>query len=431
MKKALVLLSLVIAISSCDILGNTSIKDPIKISSPEPTEFITKVSLTEPQREYVDAGNAFAFKFLQKVYANKQSNVIVSPLSLQYALAMVVNGASGQTASEITSALGFGDDVAALNKYCNLMLNQLPAVDENVKLKLTDAVIVNKDYLLKDSFRKTVEENYYAPVEYMDATNIQTVLDKINEWASRNTNGLIDPFLSNNDINKSIAATILNALYFKAEWQQIQGNPMFREENTKKSQPFYYDGGGAGVADYMNVSHHLNYGKFENNSILEIPYAGGNFVMYVLLPDEKGSNGLKKLLDELTIDKLETALSSMTKESKIHLSLPKFEIEEKDYLSVILQDMGISRSFQMNAEFDNMFANKDQHFFISEVIQKSKIIVNEGGTEVASVTGVTVRGANPAQLTKVIDFVADHPFVYCIAEKTSGAILFEGVFTGK
>ena len=431
MKKALVLFSLVIAISSCDILGNTRIKDPIMISSPEPTESITKVSLTEPQREYVDAGNAFAFKFLEKVYANNQNNVIVSPLSLQYALAMVVNGASGQTASEITSTLGFGNDVAALNKYCNLMLNQLPAVDENVKLKLTDALIVNKNYLLKDSFRKTVEETYYAPVEYMDATNIQTVLDKINEWASRNTYGLIDPFLNKGDINENVAATILNALYFKSEWQKIQGNPMFREENTKIGQPFYFDGGGEGVADYMKVVLDFNYGKFENNSILEIPYAGGNFVMYVLLPDEKGSDGLKKLLDELTIDKWETALSSMTKESLISLRLPKFEIEEKDYLSVILKDMGISRAFQMNAEFDNMFANKDQNFLISEVIQKSKIIVNEGGTEAASVTAVGIRSSSASSIPKVIDFVADHPFVYCIAEKTSGVIFFEGVYAGK
>ena len=134
----------------------------------------------------------------------------------------------------------------------------------------------------------------------------------------------------------------------------------------------------------------------------------------------------------LTVDKWKTALSSMTSEAKINLCLPKFEIEERDLLNDVLRNMGISRAFQMNAEFDNMFANKDQNFFISQVIQKSKIIVTEWGTEAASVTVVNmIESANPTQLPKTIDFVADHPFVYCIAEKTSGAILFEGVFTSK
>lgn len=118
------------------------VQDPISISSPTPTEKITKVSLNETQQGYVRAGNAMAFRFLKELYEGK--DMVCSPLSLQYALAMTANGASGETLQQIIDFLGYGEDgIAALNEYCKTMLEQLPAVDLDVTLKVTDALLVN------------------------------------------------------------------------------------------------------------------------------------------------------------------------------------------------------------------------------------------------------------------------------------------------
>ena len=214
MKRLILVLALAV-LASCDLILN--VDDPIDINSPDPVANLTKVTLSTEQQAYVNSGNSFAFNCLADLCKGGTNNLIFSPLSLQYALAMTVNGASGETAEEIINALGYGADLNALNTYCNLLLNQLPALDKNVTLKLTDAMLALQDFPVQDGFKKVMNETYYAPVEYVDPANIQEIVDRINEWAARNTNGLIKPFLNKDDISKDFVAAIMNALYFKAK----------------------------------------------------------------------------------------------------------------------------------------------------------------------------------------------------------------------
>lgn len=180
-------------------------KDSNQISSPTPTEQITKVTLNETQQGYVAAGNAMAFRFLKEMY--KGESLILSPLSLQYALAMTANGASGETLQEIIDFLGYGDErIDALNEYCRILLEQLPAVDLDVDLKVTDALLVNEEYKLLQSFKQTVQDNYYAAVDNMDFSDSEQVAARINDWAKRNTNGFIDKILDPKDLSPEAAA---------------------------------------------------------------------------------------------------------------------------------------------------------------------------------------------------------------------------------
>ena len=144
-----------LGLSACEKNDVPQVEDPIEIESPSPERMITKVTLTAEQKAYVGAGNAFAINSLKLLYAQEKESVIFSPLSLQYALAITANGASGETASEIIGTLGYGKDQKALNEYCNLLLNQLPALDDSVEVKLTDAVIVNKDFRVQEDFRNS------------------------------------------------------------------------------------------------------------------------------------------------------------------------------------------------------------------------------------------------------------------------------------
>ena len=144
MKNSIIFLLIsLLALVSCE-KTDVTVKDPIAISSPTPTEQITKVGLSDTQKGYVQAGNAMAFRFLRQMYQG--GNLVCSPLSLQYALAMTANGASGETLQEIIDFLGYGaDGIDTLNEYSKILLEQLPAVDLDVALKVTDALLVNND----------------------------------------------------------------------------------------------------------------------------------------------------------------------------------------------------------------------------------------------------------------------------------------------
>lgn len=437
MKKIKITLFLVIAVlgfTACEKSDVPRVKNPIEIVSPTPDATITKVTLSEEQKTYVNAGNAFAIKSLKTLYNQGQKSIIYSPLSLQYALAITANGASGETASEIIGTLGYGEDQKALNDYCNLLLNQLPALDDSVALKLTDAVIVNEEFRVQDGFRNIAEKVYYAPVEYVNASNPKVVVDRINEWAYRNTNGFIFPFLDEGDVDQDFAAAILNALYFKAKWSEEAGKPMFDKDVTQKSATFYLDGGGQRRVDYMISSRHFNYGRMGENAIVELPYANGKFAMYIILPDVKGGNGLEQLFSTLTSEKWSEALSSMSTETLVYLRLPKFELENKYELTDMLKALGIRRAFvPFQAQFDKFLSHSSiNDFYIGSVLQKARINVSEWGTEAAAVTAVMIRMASAGgEQPKVIEFFADHPFVYTIVEKSSGIMLFAGVYDGK
>jgi len=419
--------------SACEKSDVPRVKNPIEIDFPTSTTPITKVTLSEEQKSYVNSGNAFALKSLRSLYEKEKNSIIYSPLSLQFALAITANGASGETASEIIGTLGYGEDQEALNKYCNLLLNQLPALDKDVELKLTDAVIINEEFRAQDAFRKTAEKMYYAPVEYVNASNPKVVVDRINEWAYRSTNGFIFPFLQESDIKRDFVAAILNALYFKARWSGNRDIPMFNSELTKKSQPFYLDGGGESKVDYMVTSRHFRHGRVGNNGILELPYAGGKFAMYIILPDIKGGNGLEQLFSYITSEKLSEAISSIsTTEAMVHLNLPKFEVENKYELTDMLKALGIRRAFNNDAQFDKLLYHPEiKNFNIGSVIQKARISVAEQGTEAAASTAVMIERTSSAGQPKMIEFFADHPFVYTIVEKSSGVMLFAGVYDGK
>ena len=419
------------AVVSCSTLP-VVVKDPLTISSPTPTEQITKVSLDDTQRGYIEAGNGMAFRFLEKMYDG--DNLILSPLSLQYALAMTANGASGETLQQIIEFLGYGaDGIDALNAYCKTLLEQLPAVDLNVALKLTDALLVNDRFPLLPSFQQTVQDNYYAAVKNMDFSDPAQVAATINDWANRSTNGFIDKVLDVTDISDEAVAFIMNALYFKAKWAGSEYDPMFRDRATQDDKFTLSDGSTRQLPMMRNMKYH-SYAEMDGYKVLALPYAGRKFFMYILLPDTNDLAGLMKKLPDIA---WKDVLSSFKTDAEVYVKLPKFEVENKFELNGALKAMGLRKPFSRGeAEFDRMFQPKAQHYdyWIGKVIQKARIAVDEWGTEAAAVTVVEMEGqteGDPGHEPKRVYFYADHPFVFLIGETTSGAILFEGAFTGK
>lgn len=413
-------------LTSCSELEYLWVKDPIKISSPTPTEQITKVTLNETQTGYVEAGNKMAFRFLEAMYDG--DNLICSPLSLQYALAMTANGASGETKQEIIDFLGYGQEgIEALNEYSKTLLEQLPAVDLDVKLKVTDALIVNEDFPLRPEFKQTVEENYYAAVDNMDFSAPNKIAARINKWAKSSTDGFIDKLMDADDIDERAVAYLMNALYFKAKWAGSKHSPMFREEATRQ-EDFTLSNGSKVKVDMMRNSGWHQYAIMDGYKVLVLPYAGGKFNMYILLPDE---NDIEGLVENLRTTAWSDILSNLKQGAEVKVRLPKFSIENRYDLSDAIVSLGVEKAFQEGvAEFDMMFQPKANYYYwISKVIQKSRINVSEWGTEAGSVTVVEMVGDAAGPPKEIIEFYADHPFVFIIGEETSGTILFEGVVT--
>jgi serpin B len=376
------------------------------------------------QSGYVEAGNTMSFKFLKEIYCGE--NLICSPLSLQYAIAMAANGASGETLQEIIDFLGYGEEgIDALNEYSKTLLEQLPAVDLDVTLKVTDALLVNDIFPLLPSFKKTVEESFYAAVDNMDFSDPQQIAARINEWAKRNTNGFIDKVIEPSEVSADAVAYIMNALYFKAKWAGDEYSPMFREEGTKSENFTLNDGKTIKAAMMRNTRYH-EYAEMDGYKVLVLPYANRKFNMYILLPDE---NNIEGLIEKLQTSSWTDILANLKQDAEVHVKLPKFNIENKHNLNDPLNGLGVRKAFEpASAEFNGMFTPKDDYYYwISKVIQKSRISVSEWGTEAGSVTVVEMEATDAGPGRKEVYFYADHPFVFIIGEETSGTILFEGV----
>ena len=150
--------------------------------------------------------------------------------------------------------------------------------------------------------------------------------------------------------------------------------------------------------------------------------------MYVLLPDE---NDIEGMIEKLQTTSWSEIRANLKHDAEVHVKLPKFDIENKYNLNDALNALGVSKAFEPGvAEFDGMFQPKPGYYYwISKVIQKSRIAVSEWGTEAGSVTVVEMAGEaeGPDSQPKQIFFYADHPFAFVIGEETSGTILFEGV----
>ena len=179
MKKILTLAALGLVVAACEQKPATVVEldDAFAIEQPAPTTAVTRLTLDESQKGYVQEGNKLAFRFLQQLATESDQSFVCSLLSLQLALAMTANGAEGETLQEMLDVLGYGrEGMAALNAYARILIEQLPALDLDVTLKLADAILTTDRYTLKTDFRETLRTYYYAPAASMPFSNPAEVL---------------------------------------------------------------------------------------------------------------------------------------------------------------------------------------------------------------------------------------------------------------
>lgn len=379
----------------------------------------TPISLTTKQTGYVQAGTAFAWKFIDQVDEHarkeKEKEWFVSPLSLQIALGMLLNGAQHETAAEICRTLGYNEgETADINAWCKLMLEQLPKVDKKTDLTLADAIFYNQKLTLKGPFRDDVTSWYDAQLEALDFSKTKASADVINKWCDKQTKGMIPHVLD--DVSPTALAYLVNALYFKSEWRKKfpkgnTTNETFTDEAGQKSQ----------VKMMKLAGREFSYGETDLCQIVNLPYGNGNFEMTVFLPKSGHT------VSELTAEMAQGALPRFFGSAEVDLWLPRFETKYHIQLNDILCRMGMPTAFNpVKADF---LAMCDQNSYVDFVQQDAIVKVDEEGTEAAAVTVIGMEMAAAVPPGKAV-FHADHPFLYLITETSTGAVLFAGKYGG-
>ena len=377
-----------------------------------------KLNLTTKSAEFARQGNTFAFDFIDRINTAEEGDFIISPLSMQFLLGMILDGAQNGTADEICKVLGYGlGEVNAVNEYCLSMLEQLPSLDKKTKLSIANAIFVNKWYDLKDSYKCTVGKYYQAEVANLDFSDGAGSLKTINGWCNKQTNGMIPKVLDK--VSTDMLAYLLNAMYFKSEWKE-----KFPKSNTV-SETFTAEGGVTKKVPMMKNNKDFLYQDNDDFRVVRLPYGNGAFNMMVILPQTG------KTLADVTMA-LKTAdwneFLQMMVTCDVDLWLPKFETKYSKKLNDILSEMGMPSAFSaIAADFKAM---SDAALCLSFVKQDAVIKVDEEGTEAAVVSsaGMMATSAGPGEH---IVFHADHPFLYLITENSTGAILFAGKYSGE
>ena len=362
----------------------------------------------------------FGFRLLRQLYAGADVNL--SPLSLQLALSMLMNGAEGDTFSEIRSALGLsGASLQDINAMSASLLRHLSAsVDgKGAQVKCSDLIVVNDRIGIRDAFCKSAADNYYAPVASLDFSDPKRVLSLVNDWSGRNTEGLIPELMT--DLPESVMLMILNALYVKARWEEIP----FDSRQTEEKE-FTASSGKKGKVQMMHRSAlPALYAERPAFSVARLSLCG-HMGLYIFLPKEGKTPA--DVLDILAKGGFPAEQKAMEFVDELDLHLPKFTISNDFDLKRALDELGIKQAF---SPWANLSALSETALSVGQVLQKNRFAVDEYGVEGASVTAVTGDAAAniPDEIRRAVMNV-DHAFVYVLADGRTGAVLFTGVCEG-
>ena len=369
------------------------------------------LDLTTKSVEFAQKGNAFSLEFIDRVNASTEKDYIISPLSMQFLLGMILDGARGETADEICQVLGYGKgEVADVNAFCLSMLRQLPQLDKKTTLTIANAIFVDDGWPLLESYKADVSRYYDAAVSNLDFSNGEASLRTINGWCSDHTNGLVPKILD--EVSTDILAYLLNALYFKSQWVS-----KFSKDATSE-EPFTTAGGAKKTVKMMKVEKSLAYRENDVYKAVNLPYGNGAFTMTAFLPQAGHS------LSEVTAAlKKETDIRPHMN-CEVDLWLPKFETSFHIDLNELLSEMGMPKAFDGKAaDFTGM---SEYALCLSFVRQDAVIKVDEEGAEAAAVSSAGMFKTTAVAPGDYVIFHANQPFLYVITETSTGAVLFAG-----
>lgn len=360
---------------------------------------------------FSDQTSEFAFDFLKKHNAEEKAdkNYFVSPLSLHIAMGMLLNGADGKTKEEIQAGLRVSSDLTTTNGIYKDLIDNLPNSDPKVTNTIANSVWYRNTFTVEKPFLDILKTSFNAQTYAEDFNNTATV-GKINNWASDNTNGKIKKVLE--QIEPAHVMFLMNALYFKGDWKIP-----FKTENTQDAN--FAGTTGSKTVKMMNMVEKVKYANRSDYQAVELAYGDGNYVMTVLLPNDK--TNVSTLVNTLSGTEWKS-LNSALQEQKVIVGLPKFTLEYETNLNSVLSNMGMKTMFSDAADLSKI-SSPSCKIKVGFVKQNTFVAIDEKGTEAAAVTTI---GIEVTSVPIMPEFVCNRPFLFIISEKQSNTILFAG-----
>jgi serpin B len=363
--------------------------------------------------------NAFGFELYRQL-ASGDPNVVVSPTSIAFALAMARAGARGGTAAEMDAVLhGVASDANAtwLNALDQALAERSGSFkddagnDQRVTLRIANAAFGQRGMALQAAYLEALASRFGSGLRLVDyVAGTEAARRLINGWVSDQTEHRIPELLAQGVITQATRLALVNAIYLKAAWQAP-----FPLTATKPAAFTLADGSTIQVPT-MATAGELRYAAGTGWRAVEIPYIGGSLAMTVIVPDD-----LASFQATLGADKLAEIVGQL-RAIDVALQLPKFRIETKAMLAQVLGALGMPSAFDPNrADFSGI--TTQEALFISDVVHQANIDVDEKGTTAAAATAVVLRGtASPGQVTLNVD----RPFLFVLTDVPTGAALFLG-----
>ncbi len=371
------------------------------------------------QAEAVSGSNAFAVDLYAQL-SKQPGNLFFSPESISTAFGMAYAGARGQTATQMQQVFHFTLPPDRLHPAMGTLLAKMNAPHKGYELRVADALWAQQDASFEQSYLKLVQFDYGAGFHRVNfKISPDSVRTTINAWVERQTNDKIKDLLGPGVLNASTRLVLTNAIYFKGDWQDP-----FDARATQKEE-FHLSATEWVMAPMMHRTGGYSYYDGGTFQALELPYAGNEISMVVLLPKE--IDGLPALEQSFTSGAAGEWIQKLEPVDKVILTLPRFTMTQQFELSSALSTMGMAQAFSGEADFSGIDGKKD--FAISAAIHKAFVDVNEKGTEAAAATAIVMRATamqRPFPAPPPIVFRADHPFLFILLDTKSGSMLFLG-----
>lgn len=423
------LAALLLSACSATVPGGTP-RDPGSAASPPlaappAAELVADVQRAVPAdasvEETVDGLTAFGHELHQRI-AEPSVNTVVSPLSIALAFGMARAGALGDTADEIDQVLHFTPEVhEALNALEQGIVPgdgppPLPepgaerdpdAPPQPPVVAVANGLFLQRDVEVKTPFLEILARQYGPGVRTVDFA-AGTAKPAIDAWVQEQTAGRIQELFDR--IPPLTRVALANAVYLKADWQ----TPFVKEPLVEG--PFTRaDGTEVSATMMRRIDEQMRYAEGEGWQAVEIPYAGEELAMWVIIPEADGSPA------ELLAPEVLADIESGMRDGVVELQLPRWDFATNLDLVPPMNALGMEAPFDPGADFSGM---TDLDLFIEQAVHRANITVDEWGTEAAAVTGLGFPASGPPAPDIVVH--ADHPFAFVIRHAASGAPLFLG-----
>ncbi|MCC6704034.1 MAG: serpin family protein [Thermomicrobiales bacterium] len=372
--------------------------------------------------------NLFALELYQEIRAANEGNLLISPYSVSLALAMTFAGAAGTTAEQMANAMNFaidaGDLPAAFRDLTADLTERGTADDDPDEgqtartLSVANAIWGEQTFPFNDDYLNVLSEEFGAALNLVDFKgDPEGARIEINDWIAEQTNDRIENIVPEGAITPDARLVLANAIWFYGAWLRD-----FNPEFTSDDEFTLLDGENVTVP-FMHQQERFDYAQGEGYQALELPYAGSGFAFTLVMPDEGTFEEFDASFDADTMKRIVNEFEW----TEIILSLPSFSFEFGASVADALKALGMTDAFDDGlADFSGMVGGEtDERLFISDILHKAFIALDEAGTEAAAATVVIMEGASAAP-SDPIQVDIDRPFLFAIRDTVTGAILFLG-----